>query len=455
MKTFLPLRMVEDDSSLYSGVWLRWQVLTIPEKFVCANIALIGVWWVAGLYAYMPTLMLLAIGVYELLNYGNLRFRRPTFVVAILLAFCIYQCVGFLFFSLATFSFSPTQTFRLFIFWFSPALLLWYVQSNQIKIRLPVVAWATSILILQMLIFWLVGQLILKAGLYDPPRSLFSLLSHNASGSYEPGKGLENYLIPYRPEDSSIPGSARWSFFFVIPEVLALVVGYISLLALDIKNRLWSILLLVASLFLLLVSGTRSVCIALPIVFVLRYVFAIGIQGYCITLAMIAGLSFATLSIPPVTDSITNIYTESIEVVGESRADSTRVRADIYQGTIEHIPDHLFFGHWVPGPTVLPGFELGRIGTHSFVLGTLLYHLGLMGSGLFVAFWIALFAWFYQTREGRPRSSYCLLILYTLLSVAMEFGEMVGIMLILLAVIVRQPKIKKSIYEYFPLSENN
>jgi hypothetical protein len=153
-------------------------------------------------------------------------------------------------------------------------------------------------------------------------------------------------------------------------------------------------------------------------------------------------VSFVTLSLPPVTDSISTFFEETTESVGEARADSTEVRNEIYKRTIERIPDNLIFGHWVTGETVLPGFDIARVGSHSFILGNLLYRLGLIGTLLFIVFWISLFIWFYQTREGRPSVGYCLLIFYTLLCVVMEFGEPVALMIPLLSAAIRSPKVE-------------
>jgi hypothetical protein len=259
-------------------------------------------------------------------------------------------------------------------------------------------------------------------------------------GGYEPGEGLGNFLIPYRPQDISFAKLVRWSFFFIIPENLALASGFIILLSLDLKNRLWSMLLLAASVLLLLLSGTRSGWLAIPIVLSFRYIFTFSkIWGYALPLALAAVLSFATLSVPPVTNAILDNYASKSEDVGRVRADSTQVRGKIYEETLREIPNKLYLGHWIAGPSVLPGFELGRVGTHSFILGTLLYRHGLAGAFLFLTFWLSLFAWLHKTREGRPLSSYGLLVFYTLVSPVMEFGEVIAWMIILLGVVIRSP----------------
>ncbi|MBE9226057.1 O-antigen ligase family protein [Phormidium sp. LEGE 05292] len=437
-------KILRNNEPLFNNLLIRWQILSIAEKLVCANIVLIPVWWVLGLYRYMPTLLLLGIFCYEKRNYGQIHLKRPQITVIALLIFTTYRELGSLFYDLINSEpISITAFVRSLLFWYPIAFLLWYIQSNKIKIRLEVVAWACSVLVIQMLAFWVVGQLILGAGSYTPPRTPFSSLLGNAEGNYEPGKGLANYLIPYRPGDVSIGKFARWSFFFIIPELLALVVAFIATLALDLKNRLWSILLFGGSVFLLLLSGTRSVWLTLPIMLSLRYLIMLGTKrGWYLSFALIAVISFTTLSFPPITNFLINTAYEKSEETGKYRADSTKVRSDIYRETIERIPDNLYLGHWKPGPTVLPGFELGRVGTHSFILGTLLYHLGLVGTTLFLSFWISLFAWVFQTSKGRPWCSYSVLIMYTLLCVVMEYGELLAWMLVILSLIIRSRESK-------------
>lgn len=442
-----PLEQEQDRDRLFSGVWMRWSALTIPERVVCVNIILLPVWWFVGLYRFMPALMLLGIAFYEIQQYGSLRLRRPTWSVLGLLAFSSYRLFGGVFHDLATGgTLSPSASGRFILFWYGIALLLWYIQSNNIKVRLEAAAWACSVLVLQMLGFWVVGQFILGGGHYNYPPTLFARLTGSGSGGYEPGEGLGNFLIPYRPQDISFANLVRWSFFFVIPENLALASGFIILLSLDIKNRYWSMLLLAASVLLLLLSGTRSGWLAVPIVIGFRYLFTFSrAWGYALPLALAAMLSFATLSVPPVTNAILDSYTSKSEDVGKVRADSTQVRGKIYEETLRGIPNKLYFGHWIAGPSVLPGFELGRVGTHSFILGTLLYRHGLAGTFLFLSFWLSLFAWLYKTREGRPLSGYGLLIFYSLVSPVMEFGEVIAWMIILLGVVIRSPVNKDNI----------
>ncbi|MEM7727041.1 MAG: O-antigen ligase family protein, partial [Cyanobacteria bacterium P01_A01_bin.45] len=378
----------------------------------------------------MALFILIGAFFYEYRYRGGIQLKKPTLSVLFLLIFSSYNLIGLNFYRLATTgNLEVTADLRFLTFWYGLTFLLWYIQSYKIKVRLPVVAWSVSILVVEMLAFWIIGELIFGSRDYTPVRTIFSIFAGNADGGYEPGKGLANYLIPYRPNDVSIAQFSRWSFFFIIPEVLALVTGYIILLALDIRNSFWSGLLMSSSFFLLLISGTRSVWLVVPILIFLRFIFNKGFQqGLTALLAVIALTSWITLSFPVVTESLFEAYESQIVNVENYRADSTEVRNDIYQETLKAIPEKPIFGHWVAGSAVLKGFELGRVGTHSFILGTLAYRLGLVGTLIFLSFWISLCIWFYKTRENRPSSGYFLLALFSLVSTVMEFGEMIGCM---------------------------
>lgn len=207
-------KKVAEQNSLFKGIWIRWHILTTAERWVCANIVLLPVWWLTGLSRYMPVIILLAIAVYK-----GLHLKRPSFSVAALLAFSGYHFVGSLLFKvLSSEDISLTWLLRLGLFWFPIALLLWYIQSNNIKLRPEVVAWAFSVGVLQMIGFWLVVHFIFNERPYVYPRALFSLLTNNAEDTYEAGNGLNNYLMPYDFDDKALGGLARWSFFFHFPK---------------------------------------------------------------------------------------------------------------------------------------------------------------------------------------------------------------------------------------------
>ncbi|NEO61468.1 MAG: O-antigen ligase domain-containing protein, partial [Moorea sp. SIO4G2] len=278
--------------------------------------------------------------------------------------------------------------------WISIGIFLWYIQTHKIRIRLEVVAWAFSVVILLMFVFWLVIYFGWNQGDYIPPRSLYGLLT-GKSPTYVPGAGNSNYLLPYFPTDESLPGFVRYVYFFPGPEALALVVSFVSLVALDLKHRLWSLLLLVVSIFLLLTSGTRSAMLVLPLVFSLRYLLTVGSAfGPWFLSGLIAIVSFTTLSLPPVTNVMLNTVTGTAEAAGSARADSTEIRGEIYKRTWESILNAsdgtLLLGHVMTGETVLPGYAPAMVGSHSFLLGTLLYRSGLLGSTIFLTYWISL-----------------------------------------------------------------
>jgi O-antigen ligase len=216
------------------------------------------------------------------------------------------------------------------------------------------------------------------------------------------------------------------------------------LLALDIKKRIWSLPLLSAGLFLLFLSGTRSNWLVLPIVLAVRFIFvARKIGGAPLLAALIALVSFFSLSLPLVTDLITDTYTATKEATGNLRQDSTEVRAKIYERTwnaIVNAPEDFVLGRGVPGLTVLPGYEPAKVGSHSFILGTLFYRMGLLGTATFLIFWISLFLKLYTTRSSRSGSSSLLMFLYISLTFATMEVSMIVYLIILLAVIVDSPK---------------
>ncbi|NJL84301.1 MAG: hypothetical protein HC890_17775, partial [Chloroflexaceae bacterium] len=67
---------VATPETLFSGPWIRWQALTLAERFVCANLVGLPLWWLSGLYYYLPAVLLLAVVGYQLWQRGNLGLRR-------------------------------------------------------------------------------------------------------------------------------------------------------------------------------------------------------------------------------------------------------------------------------------------------------------------------------------------------------------------------------------------
>lgn len=428
--------------NLFSGIWIRWRALTLAERFVCANIVLVPVWWVVGFYKFMPLLLLLSVALYELLQYGEIRLKRPSLPVVALLAFGTYQLVRILLFYNQL-----GRTLTIFddvlMLSFCPACLLWYIQSNNIRIRKEVVAWACTVSAVQMIGFWFLLQFVLPETIFLSPRpNLIALLT---------GKGLEdanNRLVPYERNNSgSLAELYRFSFFFISPQFFAVVAGFFSLVALEIKNRFWSLLLFIACVFLIFLSATRAVWVAFPIVLALRYLFSnFGKPwGPPIIFALTAVASFTTFSIPPATNLVLEQFMSSAQSVDQVRAKSTDSRLEIYRQTWEGIQENPLWGHMSRGPAISAGAQdYEVVGSHSVILGNLLYLNGFVGTVIFAVFWISLFIWFYQTRAERPLIGVSMLIFYTLVSptIVTVYEMPISSLLILLCAAIRSPKLK-------------
>ena len=421
--------VTQQGDRIFSGIWIRWSTLTQSEKVVCACIVLIPLWWLWG-WSYLTVVLALSILAYQVFHQGSLQLQQPSLFVIAGLAHGLYELLSLYFWEIDNgYAFSVGDIRNPISTWLGSMPVLWYIKSHKIRIRLQVVAWAFSVVVVQMLIFWLVIYFIWKQANFIPSRSLFGLLT--AKGEvFVPGVGNSNYLMPYFASDSSIPGMVRYIFFFHGPESLALVVSFICLLALDIKQRVWSLLLFCGSFFLLLLSGTRSVWLYLPIVLILRWLITTGKNGKVwLVFALIALVSFVTLAIPPVNDVISKSTHDTAESTGELRGDSTKVRSEIYRqtwdGFVKGSDSELIFGHVVPGETVLPGYAPAMVGSHSFLLSTLLYLKGLLGTGIFLTYWISLLGWLYGTRISRPMCSLLVYLLFSLTFSVMEFESVV------------------------------
>lgn len=435
-----------EDESLFWGIWLRWSALNAAERLVCANIILMPVWWFVGLSDYMPLLMLIGISLHEWRRHGRLRLKNPSLVVITLFAFYGYYFIDqfLLFFNahpsveLASNGVKSITLNNLVksTFDFSLPCLIWYIQSNNVRVRQEVVAWACSVSAVQMLMFWIAVQFVFPGAFYPPPRSLYGILT-GKSQNYVDGLGANNYLMLY--------DEGRFSFFFGNKQPCAAFLGFVGLIALDIKNRFWSLLLLAASIFLLTLPATRSLWVALPIVVFFRFLLSTSkFGGTWFLLALIAALSFTTLSVPPVTNLIFNALTDTATAVEEYRPGSTAGRSQVYKETLEDIPNKILFGHKVEGEGVstIHGTGMGpKIGSHSFILGELLYKGGLVGFGMFATFWVVLFLWFYQTRFGRPECWFPVMLLYTFMC-AVTWIHFTMSMGILVCMMLRKPAMK-------------
>lgn len=434
-----PSQVAKHHQNLISGIWLRWDVLTPAERFVCISIVLIPLWWLMG-WAYMLMLLVTGVTLYEILHDGNLRLKRPSLIAVSAITFGLYTIASRI---LNTELFTPSLILHPINGWVCYGLLIWYIQSKDIRVRLQVVAWAISVLAVQMLVFWLVIHFIFSEPNYTPSRTLFGLLA-SKNERFIPGLGNSNYLMPYL-RDKTIGGLSRFVFFFPGPEAFALTAGFMSLLALDIKNRTWSVSLFLVCVFLLLLSGTRSTWLAFPFIIGIRYFFTIGkVFGPVFLCTVMAVVSFATLSLPVVTNLFFDTSTSTVEATSNFRGDSTEVRHKIYERTLDAVlnePDNLVLGRGVPGNTVLPGYAPAMVGTHSFILGALLYRAGLLGTGIFVTYWTLLILWFYNTRVGRPACCLLVLLFFSITFATMELESPV-MPITLVCAVLREPTIR-------------
>lgn len=430
---------------LFFGILIRWQALTVGERFVCANIVLLPVWWVFGLYPYMPALLLLGVALYEFWQHRELRLKRPSLPVITLFVFCTYEAVRPFFFLSGVVGGLQDALLSTFV----PTCLLWYIQSKNIKIRKEVVAWACTVSVVQMLVLWLLIQFVLPESVFFPPRLNFlaritgeqeqvvldNLL--NADASFD-----LNNLVPYAPNSNGMLGFERFSMFFCYPEFFGFVAGFIGILALDIRSRLWSWLLLLACVFLIVLSATRIVVVAFPIVVFLHYVVSNfrKIWGPTIIFALLAVVSFTTLSIPQTSNLVFSQVTDSLQTVNQVRQASTETRLEIYKHTWKAIQEKPFLGYrragdYLPYPAA---------GTHSVILGNLMFQKGLVGTVIFAFFWISLFIWFYKTQAGRPLTCFCVWSIYTLVSPTLQlvYEMPISPLVILLCAAIHSPKLK-------------
>ncbi len=439
---------------LFSGLKLRFSALSRIETIVCWLIILTPLWWLWG-WSYLFIVLTLATFAYEIKQSGSLSLDTPSWVVVWALCFGCYSIIaGYAYLKSNNIIFSPRQMLGVVDSWLTFALLTWYIQSKKLKIRLQVVAWSFSVLVILMLGVFLVSLVVFKQADYLPLRSLFGLLTDKGT-VFEHGLGNSNYLIPYFATDESfIPGLVRYVFFFHGPESLALVAGFIALLALDLKNRPWSLTLFAGAYFISLLSGTRSVLVSLVLVVVFRYVITAGKTfGVALILTVMATVSFATFSFPPTSNLLFDSIEQTAQEVNDTRADSSQGRGEIYVQTWEKIvnaPDlELLFGHVVPGESVTPNYEPAKIGTHSFYLSTLLYRSGIIGTIIFLVFWVTLFWWFYSTQTTRPLCCLLVFILFTLTFTVMELEGSVMPIILICSMLEKSPQKARSFHQNY------
>ncbi len=417
-------------NNLFSGIWIRWRALTLGERFVCANIILIPIWWVAGVFfMYMPVILLGSVAVYECLQHGKIHLKRPSSLVVTFFVFGIYEVVRLFFFGTKV----RGGLENVVLYTVCPACWLWYIQSKKIRIRIEAVAWACTVSVIQMFGFWLLLQFVLPTTIFPQP-NLLALLT----GSINPLSSLNPIGGGSHPF-----GFERVIMFFGYPEFLAIVAGFMGIVALDIKNRFWSWLLFLACVFLIFLSATRIVWLTFPIVVGLRYIFSnFGKPWVPPTFfALIAAVSFTTLSIPPATNLVLNQFRQSAQAVDNLRAGSTDARSDVYKQTWTDLQENPLWGYRSVGE---PAGDRPPPGTHSVILGSLLYQKGLVGTVIFIFFWISLLFWFYKTRAERPLTCFCVWLLYTLVSPTLELVYVMPVssLLILLCAAMRRPQLR-------------
>ena len=447
-----PQPQQQPPEKLFTGIFLRWNALTMTEKVVCGNIVLLPVWWYVGITQYMLLFLSLGIVCYEWRRYGKLRLKPPSLVVVALFAFYAYGYIDDFLLSLNVYSsidipldlqLNPNSRIKS-LFPFAVPFLVWYIQSNNARVRLEVVAWACSVTVIQMLLGWVIFQHAFPGWINNPPRTLYAMLTGKARFNPEDVKGWGNYLAFY-DED-------RVRFFFNHYQATAAFLGFVSLIALDLKNRLWSCLLLAGCIFAIILIGSRSVWLALPAALLMRFSLTlVKLRLTALVFALLAIFSFAALSLAPVTNMIFSTYTDTASAVANARAGSTEGRSKVYKATLKKIPDKPIFGHKFEGPPAIEGptvfsFNPPRIGSHSFILGSLLYQKGLLGLGIFATFWASLLVWLYETRRGRPMCWFPILVLFTLQSAVtiLQFSMVTGTLLCML--LRQQSQIKPKTY---------
>jgi O-Antigen ligase len=402
----------------FKGIWLQLNTLTQSEKVVCLGILLIPLWWITG-WGLILLAWVIGIAIYELYKYRKIRLSRPNLSVIALIFFSFYQSFTYV---INSPEIAPRILINPPITWGSAGLLLWYIQTNNIRVRLQVVAWAFSFAICMMLGLWLFCHFVLSEPYYIPPRTLYALILDK--GNYDPSRSgsVGNFLVPYSLAERGFAGLSRYNFFFPHSTVSSFAIGFAGLIVLDLKNRLWSFPIVIVCGFLIVIAQARNAWLALSLVLLLRLLITSAkTRGLAFILMLFATMSFFTFSLPPMTSYISETYTNAVETTTKFRKESTDDRQKVYIRTWESFLEEPLVGHGVNGPPVTPGYDFARIGTESFILGTLLYRSGLIGTLFFLTFFISFLIWLYKTRKNRPLSSFLMLAYLSLSSLVTEF----------------------------------
>jgi hypothetical protein len=386
----------------------------------------------------MPPIVVACIVSYELSKGTIFRLCRPSLLVISFGIFELYQTIW----EMANSADSPPNNYVDILGTLCITYILWYIESRQIRIRVQILAWAISFLAVQMLLVWFVFQVILQVPWFGTPRTLTSILLGRGE-QFEVGAGANNYLVLYWPDQKLPLGFVRFSFFFGWPEDFALIAGFTTLLALDIRPRRWSLSLFAAGVFLLFVSGTRSNWVAFPLILLIRNLLVLSKSwGVALVLAVFAAVSFATLSIPPITNSVVDTFKQTTTEIASVRQESTDGRLRIYQMTLDELvnePEKLFLGRGIYGPQVNYDYATAKVGSHSFILGSLLYRTGLLGTALFFTYWISVILHLYRTRSHRPIMS-PFMIFYMTLTFATLVSDVYTYLVILILLVNDLPQ---------------
>ena len=443
----------ENKNAIFQGIWLRTQALTQAEKVVCLGIILIPIWWVIG-WGVMLLLWMCGIVFYELKTHRKIRLSPPKLEVIGIILFSFYRSLSY---GMNSPEIAPRVLIDPLITWGCVGILLWYIQSNNIRVRLQPVAWAFSFTICMMILWWIFCHFVIREPYYTPPRTLYAVLTDK--GAYNPANlgSVGNFLVPYYLTEKGFGGLYRHNFFFPHPTVSSFAIGFAGLIALDIKNLLWSRSILAACTLLILIAQARNAWLSLSVVLVVRWILTTGkTRGITFMLALFAIASFATFSVPSVTNYITDTYSNTVETTSNFRKESTEGRQKIYQRTWESFIEEPLWGHGVNGPSVVPGYEFAGLGSESFILGTLLYKSGLVGTGVFLAFYISLLVQLCKTRKDRPLCCFLMLLYFTLASSVTEFLGLELFLLLLCTILqkshINQGKQSEFSIHKFPMS---
>ncbi|MEM9567833.1 MAG: O-antigen ligase family protein [Cyanobacteria bacterium P01_E01_bin.34] len=391
--------------------------LTIEEWFASVNIVALPVWWIAGLLYYLPLLLLVAVLGRELWTTKKIQLSCPQLAVLFLLGFGCYQ-VG----HLLVISADLSNIVRAIVTTFIPAGWIWYIQSRAVRLRLPVVAAALSLLMLEMLVLVTLLELPTARQVFWPPSipTLYALALGKTSEI-----NASFYLVPYWPHGNG--RLLRYVLYFIYPELLGLMSGAFACIALDLRpidlrTAVWKWSMFALALLFIVLSGTRIVMAAMLPLLGLRWLWSNWHRHSFRTLAFTGAaiMAFGFLVLPIGHEFLASHVTGALTSANEFRADSSSLRGEIYRQTWMAFVDNPIWGYAVKGESVDPYISFAVLGSHSFILGNLLYTNGLAGSTLFVGFWALMLRWLYLTSAMQPASPLCICGLYSLASITMS-----------------------------------